>query len=447
MIENLQALIRDKTKLKLGINKINELSRLVYEIGRRENIPFEKVLETGPVNEIICKESAGYLAKFAGLKKYLLARRYPNASKQAGIKAYFSRLKDLDGTAKVYGGKFRPENIYVEEAARNSALAQRLKALYPEIKVQSIKNLKTYRKQNPGSGLDPKKRDIFVALRKWDLIKPCPCTKNVVACGYHIINIGFGCPYDCSYCYLQQYANFPGIILDSDISAHLVAAESYIQARPGRKIRVGTGEFADSLALDHITEYSKELVPFFAGQNAVLELKTKSDNIGNLLGLEHKGNTVISWSLNPQVLANTEEIGAASLAQRLEAAKKCAAAGYGIGFHFDPVIHYEGWEKDYKEVVNAMFDAVKYPAWISIGALRFHRTLKDVIEQRFPGSGYIYGELALGEDNKMRYYQGLRKDIFDKMSGWIKQRNQNSLVYLCMEDAEMWSSVLGRKAF
>lgn len=443
MTGELQKLILEKTGLRLGINKISELARLVYEIGRREKTGPETLLDGPEISAILKKTGSGYLAKFAGIKKYLIGKRYPNASRVGG-EIYFSRLKDRPRGARLYGEPFIPEHIFIEEAAAAYPIAERARGLYPGVKCQTIESLKSYAKSAPASALDPKKRDIFVALQKWDFVKPCPCTQNVVNCGYHIINLGFGCPFDCSYCYLQQYSNFPGIIIDANINDYLQKIKDYLNKYPVKRIRVGTGEFSDSLALDGITGYAKELVEFFSDKKAVLELKTKSANIEGFIGARHGGNTVVSWSLNPEKIVEAEELGAASLTERLKAAKTCVSAGFGVGFHFDPVIFYNGWENDYEAVVNRLFDSVKDPAWISIGALRFHRALKDVIEQRFPESDYIYGELFLGADKKMRYYPELRRGIFDKMNGFIKARNNKTLVYLCMEGPEMWREVLGR---
>ena len=61
----------------------------------------------------------------------------------------------------------------------------------------------------------------------------------------------------------------------------------------------GLGEFTDSLLLDPFTELSRLLVPYFAKTpNAVLELKTKTNFVENLRGLDHGGHTIIAWSLN-----------------------------------------------------------------------------------------------------------------------------------------------------
>ena len=49
-------------------------------------------------------------------------------------------------------------------------------------------------------------------------------------------------------------------------------------------------EHTDSLALDKLSNHSKWLVPWIGERsNAVLELRTKSAKVDNLIGLEHNG--------------------------------------------------------------------------------------------------------------------------------------------------------------
>ena len=95
----------------------------------------------------------------------------------------------------------------------------------------------------------------------------------------------------------------------------------------------------DSLALEGILPYSDYLIPFFnKTQNAVLELKTKSANVGHLLKQQLPRNVIFTWSLNtPLVIAN-EEHGTATLDERIAAAGKLADKGALVGFHFHPMV-------------------------------------------------------------------------------------------------------------
>ena len=85
---------------------------------------------------------------------------------------------------------------------------------------------------------------------------------------------------------------------------------SLTRARPDRPFRIGTGELTDSLALDRLTGLSRRLVPYFAElPNATLELKTKSAEIGELLNLDSRGRTVVSWSVNAPAIVERDPAG------------------------------------------------------------------------------------------------------------------------------------------
>lgn len=294
------------------------------------------------------------------------------------------------------------------------------------------------------SNPDKAKRQLILTVNKGSAFKRCQgeC-KGVVCCGYYTINIASGCPCDCSYCILQHYiSNNPMTTIYVNIEEILSIVQRELKANPSKNFRIGTGELSDSLVYDHITNYSKIIVSFFAAQsNAIFEFKTKTVNINNLLGLKNGGHTVVSWSLNPQKIIDSEELHASSLKNRLAAAKKCVEAGYRVGFHFDPMINYEGWENDYKEVVEEIFAYVPSAsiAWISMGSLRFPPHLKWMAEKRFPYTKIFCGEF-IPTNGKMRYFRPLREEMYRKMREWIRKKAPKVSPYLCMETQTVYQN-------
>jgi spore photoproduct lyase len=326
------------------------------------------------------------------------------------------------------------DQIWIDKAAllypATYSILDRLKGVPSDV-VDDVKTLKHPKER------DKARRHLIITLNKGLSFKPCQgMCEGVVCCGYHTIDLVSGCTCDCSYCILQHYlSNNPMTTFYANIEEILTFVKKHLDERPGAHLRIGTGELSDSLAFDDITQYSRMLVNFFANYpNATFELKTKTVKIENLLGLKHKGRTVVSWSLNPQSIIESEERGAAPLVERLLAAKKCVDAGYRVGFHFDPIIHYDGWENDYKGVVDMIFDRIpaSFIAWISLGTLRFPPMLRTIAEKRFPGTKIFCGEF-IPANGKMRYFRPIREDIYRKMRAWIKERSTRIEPYLCME--------------
>lgn len=420
---------------RFGINKLREITRIIYEISKREGNSFLKI--------------AGHLKgkKFSFVKAELLRRRYPESFEKVESASFYLPKLEIrqEDKARIENYNFYPKTIYVEKEIRESYLVSNFRKTFPKSEVQEIQSLKQYIKDSPFNinAYNKRTEKVFIVKEKYDFIKACPCTQKAVACGYDILNIGFGCPYECVYCFLQGYQNFPGIIIPANIKDYLKNFKLK-EKNSGlfETFRIGSGEFTDSLVFDEITGFSIEIIDYFTKYpNVNFEFKTKSKNIKNILDTKPSSNIVISWSLNPEKIIKENEFYTVSLKERIESASKCAIAGFSVGFHFDPIIYYDGWQKDYEDVINKIFENVlaKSIKWISLGTLRMTPDLKKVIENRFPQNKILDSELILGYDGKLRYNTDTRILIYNKMIELVKLKSKTTTVYLCMEPKDIWS--------
>ena len=297
------------------------------------------------------------------------------------------------------------------------------------------------------ANLSAGKRHLLLCRNRGAFFKACPGTREYRCCDYQVLNIGMNCPMDCVYCILQSYLNNPWLSFFVNVEALFAELEGKLAAEPQRIFRIGTGEFTDSLALDNLTHFSTKLVPFIAQQkNAVLELKTKSANITNLQHLDHGGRSIVAWSLNSPVIMQREELRTATLKQRLEAAQQCASWGYHLAFHFDPIILHPGWQEGYTETIRALFAAVpaKAIAWISLGALRYLPSLKQIAASRFPASRLFYQSFIDGLDGKRRYFREERVEMYRFIVAELQRHTADSTcLYFCMENDTIWQQVFG----
>lgn len=291
------------------------------------------------------------------------------------------------------------------------------------------------------------KQLLFLSRNRGIFFKPCPGTKEYRCCDYQVISSGTNCPMDCTYCILQAYLNTPWINHYVNIYGMLSELSEAFARESDSFFRVGTGEFTDSLALDRLTNLSSILVPVFAKQqNAVLELKTKSAVIDNLQQLEHGGKTIVAFSLNSRQMMATQELRAATLKQRLNAARRCAEWGYLLAFHFDPIICHHNWQNEYLATIEELFSTV--PAekivWISLGALRYLPGLKNIAAQRFSESAIFSDDFITGLDGKMRYFRPQRVKMYKPLYEAMKIRaDSRTCIYFCMESDEIWREVMG----
>jgi len=343
---------------------------------------------------------------------------------------------------------FPIEKIYLDENAEKDWVSQNVLKHFPNLSVERIEDKRSLIKEflSQEDPIGRGKRSLFLTRFYGKRLKPCPGTSHHICCGYYVINAITNCPMDCSYCVLQGYLNNPFLTLYTNWDELFDEIEAFLSQDARACLRLGTGELSDSLALDPIFPLAPALISHFAGKrNVILELKTKTTEIGHLLHLDHKGKTVISWSLNPQKIIGEEEKGSAALESRIQAARSCQEAGYPVGFHFDPILYYEGWQKGYEETLVSLSKEIdpKRVAWISLGGFRYPAQLKGIVKERFPDTRIFLGELFPGRDGKLRYLKEIRVEMYRKLAGWLREWDPDLFVYLCMESDAVWKEVFG----
>jgi spore photoproduct lyase len=286
---------------------------------------------------------------------------------------------------------------------------------------------------------------VSFAEAKGHIVRDCPGTRNHICCGYKTIDLIEGCVLSCSYCVLKAYINGPDIKVNRDVPYILTQVEEAINAERAHILRFGTGELSDSLALDRRLKLNGPLIEFFGEKKkAILELKSKWASIDHISSYLNP-YTVISFSVSPQRIIDKEEKRTSPLYKRLRAARKAQELGCYVGLHFDPVIIYEGFEKDYEYLIDDIGRILdlKRVIWISLGLLRFPPKLYE----RFIEEGrknLLHGEFIRGEDGKYRYLKRERNKVYKMLRGLLKSREESLFIYLCMERDDVWQEVTGK---
>jgi spore photoproduct lyase len=427
--------------LQFGPNKTREIERLVFEIAKIYNIDPSSVLSNIKIKN------------YTSLKRFLLKKRYPQTFDKLPLSSFYLPKYEVDDTLKadISDKPFSPKRVYYTAQSAQTELFHNVKSLFGGAVFKEIESLDDLRPHSAGiKNFNCRLDNLALVHQKFDFIKNCPCTQGVINCGYSVMNLGMGCPYECVYCFLQSYQNIGAMVLPSNIDDFL----SPEKIEPFRnkagifgRARLGSGEFCDSLAFDGITKYSHKIIKFFRQYpDMFFEFKTKSINISNLLESGGCENIVASWSVNACTMQEENEYKTASIVERLKAAEAVAAAGFSTAFHFDPLIFHDEWRKNYGLTVDMIFDMVdiKSIKWISLGTLRMPAVLKPVIENRFPNSTLLNAELILGDDYKLRYAKDIRIEMYKYMRQKIKAKSSCVKVYLCMESDDVWRASGGR---
>jgi len=260
---------------------------------------------------------------------------------------------------------------------------------------------------------------------------------------WHFSPYGF-CPYGCKYCYLagtegvkfsptvKIYVNLPEMLVEID----------HIARRLGKPTAFYLGKLQDPLALDPLTAYSTVLVPFFAEHPfARMMLLTKSTNVDRLLQLEHRGHTILSWSVNPSEVCKVFEENVPSIEERLKAMRQATSAGYPVRVVMMPIIPIDGWEDIYTTFTRHLIESVPLTR-LTLGGICTYKGARNLMERKMGLDNIIsthienaYGRLG---DGRARYPKALRSKAYSLIIGTVRRLRPGLELALCLEENELW---------
>jgi len=334
------------------------------------------------------------------------------------------------------------DKIYVASEVLGNKYTQKIINHYENVEINELAGNRINELQRD---YEKQKGILFLKKSKGEIVQGCPGTdENYLCCKYQVINQTLNCPLNCSYCILQHYLDVPNVIY-TDFENIFAELSRKLEKQPDRFFRIGTGELGDSAALYGSRLFAKELMTRFSDrENLLLEFKTKSMHVEPIINTPHEGKVVISWSLNPDLIARKEESKASPILDRLKAAREAYQNGFLVGFHFDPILEWNNWEELYTNLIDKMYNNVppEKIAWISMGSLRFPSDNKLEIENRYPHSKIVYSEMIRGHDNKLRYLRPLRVSLYKTIYKKLTEVNHEPFIYFCMENETVWKEVM-----
>ena len=271
----------------------------------------------------------------------------------------------------------------------------------------------------------------------------CPvASPRTRCCNLMTLDAVDNCGYGCSYCSIQSFFSGQQVYFDPEFARKLAA----LPIDPHKTYHIGTGQSSDSLMWGNSNGVLDALIDFaFRHPNVVLELKTKSANVSHLCRTALPANLICTWSLNPAVIVNNEEHGTASLEKRIDAAERLAQRGCIVGFHFHPIIHYDGWQRDYGDIFNHLQRrfTTDQVAMVSLGTLTFIKpVMRKIREQGVPSQ--ILKLPLVEADGKLSYPDDIKLSLFSTAyNSFSPDWQRDVFFYLCMENQRFWKPVFG----
>ena len=274
------------------------------------------------------------------------------------------------------------------------------------------------------------------------ILGSCPvASERTRCCNLMTLDAVVNCGYGCAYCTIQSFYDQGRIYFHHNLAEKL----QQLRLDPAKTYHIGTGQSSDSLMwgnrgglLDLLFDFAE------AHPKVILELKTKSANIGYLLQRRPPRNVLVTWSLNSAVVADHEERGTASVPERLEAAQKIAQAGNLVGFHLHPMVPHQGWKEAYGDILDRLLSdfSPESVAMVSFGTLTYIKPVIRAIRERGEASQVLRMPLVESA-GKYTYPDTTKIDLFRFAYQRLAPWHGKTFFYLCMEPAELWDPVFG----
>ncbi len=295
-----------------------------------------------------------------------------------------------------------PKQVFVMPEALNYPNCHEILARLEE-KQLSIELLKSNRmpksiSKDPQQMFLGAKRTLVLAVRKKSAFQSCRPSSD------YQLPLVSGCPGLCHYCYLNtNFGPNPYVRVYVNIAEIFEWAEEYIIQRQPLTTMFEGSATSDPVPVEGWTQSLAKTIEYFANHPyGRFRFVTKFDTVDSLLKINHKNHTQVRFTLNTERVIKYWDTGTPGLDRRLAAAEKIALAGYPYGFLIGPIITYDNWQRDYRELIQII--AAKVPP-TTVKQLSF-----ELITHRFTPRAkkqilQVYPETDLDLDETQRVWK------------------------------------------
>ena len=254
-----------------------------------------------------------------------------------------------------------------------------------------------------------------------------------------------GCFHKCQYCRRGRVTT-----LMLDIEEWLEHVDDLLAKAPWQKV-IRYDVETDCLPLEPEYGMCRALVEHFSQKpDRYIILFSKSDNVDFLLDLEHRGHTIMLWTLSTPTVSRRVEIDTATTEERIEAARKCQAAGYTVRFKFKPIVPIANWREEATDMLEKLFAKVR-PDNLSMETLFFNTTaeLKGMIDPSLFDPAFLdmmeKHEAAGGITDVYRTIPpDFRGEVYEYYADEVKRLSPETPLSLCAESHAMWERLAPR---
>ncbi|MGZ5013657.1 MAG: spore photoproduct lyase family protein, partial [Methylobacter sp.] len=259
---------------------------------------------------------------------------------------------------------------------------------------------------------------LILAEKYKNFALPAPGGYGIGATRNYYFSHMLNCLYDCRYCFLQGMYRSANYVLFVNYEDFQQDIRQLCVEAPDEPVHFFSGYDCDSLALEPVTGFAEQFLPFFATlPNAWLELRTKSTQVRSLLNREPLPRCIVAFSLSPDQIAAKVEAKAPSVERRLDALCKLQQQGWQIGLRFDPLIYQSGYQQQYRELFEQVFSRIDLNRLhsVSLGVFRLPENFFKKVHKLYPDEK-LFASPLISQQGMMSYQQELEREMMQYCS-------------------------------
>ncbi len=306
------------------------------------------------------------------------------------------------------------ETIYIEQAILQHPRVVDIVARFPKARTITCGRYgEVFNPKAQNFRLQKQQPALILAEKYKNFALPAPLGYGIGATRNYYFSHMLNCLYDCRYCFLQgmyQSANYVLFVNYEDFQQDIrqLCADS-----PDEELHFFSGYDCDSLALEPVTGFAEQFLPFFDTlPNAWLELRTKSTQVRSLLNREPLSRCVVAFSLSPDQIAKKVEDKAPSLQRRLDALVKLQEQGWQIGLRFDPLIYQTDYQQQYRQLFEQVFSRIDVNQLhsVSLGVFRLPESFFKKLHKLYPEEK-LFASPLISQQGMVSYKQELEQEM------------------------------------
>lgn len=252
------------------------------------------------------------------------------------------------------------------------------------------------------------------------------------------LNLVEGCVFRCAYCGFGR-----SIIFYLDVERLINGLDAVFARHPEQRL-YKYSNMTDLPPFEPELELVRPMVERFAQEpDRYLMLFTKSDNVDFLKNLDHRGHTIISWSITCDSASRQADKRAATMDERITAMRKMQEAGYKVRARLSPIVPVANWRQEYTVLFQNLLRNVR-PDLITLELLGWMNVddLLAIFDRSFLDSSAVAAAEKARDElagvNWGPFTQETHEEMYQFCIETVRRLSPGTAVSICHGTATTW---------